>query len=298
MKSAPRHDGKWVLATAECVANQLKHQCKGTAIRVQLPWCYEDSYTGGWAVGIGDLGRGRPSLEIWYDRYSRHDERKLWAGFHSRAAREIRAVTRRVPKDLKPAAVFTDADVDDEAASYSKLKHRLARGSFTEPISEFYDEHRECFFGFYDPTRPTVSRINLHFCERAVSFFLDVARSLPGAKPEDLQREVYPQLENRKRVASHLHRERSRLLAADCKIRDGYKCQVCGFRFDKFYGDMGNNFAEAHHLIPLSLLREGVKTAPSDLITVCANCHRMLHRMDGKREDIARLKAIIRKRRA
>ena len=38
-------------------------------------------------------------------------------------------------------------------------------------------------------------------------------------------------------------------------------------------------------------------THPMDLVTVCGNCHRMLHRMDGKPDDIAKLKAIIRKNR-
>jgi HNH endonuclease len=33
--------------------------------------------------------------------------------------------------------------------------------------------------------------------------------------------------------------------------------------------------AEAHHIVPLSQLRESVKTRLEDLATVCANCHRL-----------------------
>jgi putative restriction endonuclease len=70
---------------------------------------------------------------------------------------------------------------------------------------------------------------------------------------------------------------------------------VCSFRFTAVYGKLGNDFAEAHHITPLGKLRDGVKTRVEDLATVCANCHRMLHRMEGRRSDMGRLKAIVRR---
>jgi predicted HNH restriction endonuclease len=67
-------------------------------------------------------------------------------------------------------------------------------------------------------------------------------------------------------------------------------------RFEKVYGkELGRDFAEAHHLVPLHKLKGVVKTSLDDLRTVCANCHRMLHRMDGKREDITKLRAIVKR---
>jgi predicted HNH restriction endonuclease len=153
----------------------------------------------------------------------------------------------------------------------------------------------QTFYGIYDPTRETTERVNPHFCTRAVAFFEDVARAMPEAKTEDEEREVFPHFENRKTVASHLRRERSKLLAAECKIRDDYQCQVCGLRFEEAYGNLGREFAEAHHLVPLNKLRENVRTDLDDLTTVCANCHRMLHRMEGDSGDIQKLKAIFRR---
>ena len=44
------------------------------------------------------------------------------------------------------------------------------------------------------------------------------------------------------------------------------------------YGDIGEGFIECHHLLPLSQIRPNQVTKLSDLATVCANCHRMLHR--------------------
>jgi predicted HNH restriction endonuclease len=151
----------------------------------------------------------------------------------------------------------------------------------------------------YDPSvRPDGGGFNHQVCLRAADFFDSVARAMPHTKPEAEDREVYPQCEDRKLVAAHLQRERSRLLSRACKERDDYQCQVCGFRFVEFYGKWGEGFAEAHHLVPLRQLKGKVKTRIEDLATVCANCHRMLHRMAGKRGDVAKLKHIVRQRKA
>lgn len=55
-------------------------------------------------------------------------------------------------------------------------------------------------------------------------------------------------------------------------------CDVCGFDFEKMYGEIGSMFIEAHHTIPVSELKEGDVTKLEDIALVCSNCHRMLHR--------------------
>ncbi|URZ06804.1 HNH endonuclease [Clostridium felsineum] len=55
-------------------------------------------------------------------------------------------------------------------------------------------------------------------------------------------------------------------------------CQICGFDFYKYYGEIGENYIEGHHKVPLGEIKEESKTSPSDILLVCANCHRMLHR--------------------
>lgn len=56
------------------------------------------------------------------------------------------------------------------------------------------------------------------------------------------------------------------------------KCEICGFDFADFYGEeLGQGFAECHHINPLSE-SGNVKTKLSDLIIICANCHKMIHR--------------------
>lgn len=250
--------------------------------------------TDGWYAVIGDLGRKQPRLEIWLDRFSNHPKRRFYAGFYSGDRRRVTAITERVSRKLWPIRIITHADL--ERKKLLALKKPLPRDEFNAPILEKY--LGSTYFGIYDPTLTYSRSVNPFFRARAVAFFEDVARSLHYAATADEQREVYPQWENRKRVVSHLARERSGLLAAERKIRDNYRCQVCEMRFDEVYGsELGSEFAEAHHLVPLSQLRGHVKTRLEDLGTVCANCHRMLHRLSGNRDDITRLKAIVCKRR-
>lgn len=84
------------------------------------------------------------------------------------------------------------------------------------------------------------------------------------------------------RVLSHRVRERSRALmekkkAAALKCQGALICEVCDFDFHGFYGDMGQGFIEAHHIVPLCKAGHGL-TQLADLALVCSNCHRMLHR--------------------
>jgi 5-methylcytosine-specific restriction protein A len=55
-------------------------------------------------------------------------------------------------------------------------------------------------------------------------------------------------------------------------------CEVCGFNFEKVYGNIGRDFAECHHTKPLSQLTESSSTKINDLAIICSNCHRMIHR--------------------
>jgi 5-methylcytosine-specific restriction protein A len=61
----------------------------------------------------------------------------------------------------------------------------------------------------------------------------------------------------------------------------GYYCLACGFDFEKLYGDLGRDFIIVHHVIPVSQLgADYVINIAKDLITLCANCHAMIHRQD------------------
>lgn len=71
-------------------------------------------------------------------------------------------------------------------------------------------------------------------------------------------------------------------------------CEVCGFDFEARYGEMGEGYIECHHIKPISQYTEEDTTTIDDLVLVCSNCHRMLHR---KRPWIGKdeLKDVLRK---
>lgn len=78
-------------------------------------------------------------------------------------------------------------------------------------------------------------------------------------------------------------RERNPELKKAAVRKYGRNCMVCGFNFNGRYGaDLGEGYIEVHHTKPLSNARGERKTSISDVITVCSNCHRMLHRSQGK----------------
>ena len=55
-------------------------------------------------------------------------------------------------------------------------------------------------------------------------------------------------------------------------------CQVCEFDFEEEYGEIGRDFIEAHHTIPVSEMGAGHKTKIDDIAMLCPNCHRMAHK--------------------
>lgn len=77
---------------------------------------------------------------------------------------------------------------------------------------------------------------------------------------------------------AHLRRERNNN-AVRCKKANAPRplsCEVCDFRFCDRYID-GADFIECHHLRPLGSMGPRV-TTQDELILVCANCHRIIHR--------------------
>lgn len=75
-------------------------------------------------------------------------------------------------------------------------------------------------------------------------------------------------------------------------------CVVCGFEFFKAYGEIGKDFIELHHVKLVHLMDiEGesmnIEQALRNVATVCSNCHRMIHRKQGKMLSIDELRASL-----
>jgi HNH endonuclease len=234
----------------------------------------------------GIEGRGR--IEMWLD---------MW----SNVGRPILAVcfwSADISKIDKLVLCKMESFRDDHPTGWEKTSNSwhltipLAQKYFekflVEPCGSYWLSYyfKDSIIPTNDLSETLVSRV----VRRTEWLIMAVLDSL-GKKEQN--NEDYSKVENRQLVVTHLKRERSKSLLLLAKKRDKYICQVCDFNFEQFYGKIGKNFAEAHHKVSLASLKVNVETKLGDLITVCSNCHRMLHKMEGKRNDYMTLRRLI-----
>lgn len=112
-------------------------------------------------------------------------------------------------------------------------------------------------------------------------------RPIHPVEPTGLETQLEPDgqsfPEGAAKLRTHLVHERNRDLVSQAKqhfkaTHGRLFCQACGFDFRAVYGEIGEDYIEAHHTVPISELTESSRTRIEDLAMVCANCHRMLHR--------------------
>jgi 5-methylcytosine-specific restriction protein A len=99
--------------------------------------------------------------------------------------------------------------------------------------------------------------------------------------PREIGYEDESEMEGRYLLRLHAYRERNPALRrrkiSAVKAETGYlRCEVCGFDFERTYGERGRGYIECHHIKPL---HEGgeARRRIGDLALLCSNCHRMIH---------------------
>jgi len=60
-------------------------------------------------------------------------------------------------------------------------------------------------------------------------------------------------------------------------------CQACSFDFEAVYGELGKGFIEIHHVKPVFAYEDSdlnlvIQEALKNVVPLCSNCHRMVHR--------------------
>lgn len=90
--------------------------------------------------------------------------------------------------------------------------------------------------------------------------------------------------------------ERSPYLRKLAIDEHGLSCMACGFQFEEVYGELGKDFIEVHHIVPLPDPRQEIIVDPErDLLCLCSNCHRMIHRNPTVMMSVEELKKLIEK---
>jgi len=115
------------------------------------------------------------------------------------------------------------------------------------------------------------------------------APSLEIAIDGDLADDSKPSLaelsadETKRRLVSHYRVERDRRISREKVARFKFEhgsvfCEACKFQFEESYGDYAKDVIDVHHIRPLASLLPNTLTRLSDLMLLCPNCHRVVHR--------------------
>lgn len=76
--------------------------------------------------------------------------------------------------------------------------------------------------------------------------------------------------------------ERNPLARKRCIDHFGCTCFVCGFDFEKMYGELGRGYIHVHHKLAISTRAVEYEVDPlEDLVPLCPNCHAMAHQRAG-----------------
>jgi hypothetical protein len=129
------------------------------------------------------------------------------------------------------------------------------------------------------------------FCNLSASIY-EQEFEIVSAMEESEKSDIIVRTEGGLKVYSSHKVERNPKLRNDALKIHGYDCFVCKFNFERTYGSWGKNWAEVHHLKPVSESRgaKRITDPQKDLIVLCANCHRMIHRKKGIALTIDELK--------
>jgi hypothetical protein len=155
------------------------------------------------------------------------------------------------------------------------MRQPLPKQQYNRPVAELYS-WSWCFYSFYLPEQiRSGQKPPRKLIGQIARFFIDVTHTLAAIQEKYDDAEPYmPKVTMRQ----HTVRERRTKWALVAKKRDGFTCRVCGINFGDLYGELGIRYVEAHHIVPLASMKRHEKIRVDDLITVCANCHRMIHR--------------------
>ena len=287
------NDKTYLKDFASKIRSKIEEQQPPPPFRIAPKVDIREVGSGGWAAKVGVFRGYTCSVEIWFDTFTSYDSRKLYYGLYSSKSDGITKIANLSKEPLGEYISISRSDWADDDENIH-LKKRLGIREFGRPIFEQYPKS-EYLYGIYEYEKFGLQRNETKRLVSRIAEFIGTINDALVSEKLKQDTKDYEAEENRKAVQRHLRRERDGYLVTLAKHRDNFVCQICGFDYRETYGDLGDDFAEAHHIVPLGKNDKKRTTKVDDLITVCANCHRMLHRMNGTANDISRLRRIINK---
>lgn len=287
-----RQDKRRLVDAANEFAAAIKEANPYTPLRFKRSLSAKDldeTFTGGWYIKVATWS-GHPALELFLDKFLNDKSRKrfFYFDFFHKDHSTLRALEKNAPIQYRARKQYSDRSLVKNQNDLVLSEPPTDEDIIYPTFERYADEG--AYFGMYDrgnhgspnPLRLDTLRAT-NFVTAIVSGQLDDEECV---KTEGGVRHLWIEqsLRNSKKAM-----ERKRL--------DGFRCVVCSFHFEERYGQIGHDFAECHHLVPFEENKKKRTTLVKDLRTVCSNCHRMLHTMQGHGEkDIRKLRLMLQTR--
>jgi 5-methylcytosine-specific restriction protein A len=190
------------------------------------------------------------------------------------------------------------AHIDLETPSTARTR-LFWNSEFSSVMKSSFPYHHEKYSHNHEPESKLIIRFQRleGYKKYKVSFAGEVAEASAAkdVNAEEVE-EKGPRLEGGVRQYFGKRYERDPDNRREAIRYHGLACNVCGFNFEEMYGERGSGYIEVHHVRPISTYSEEQHVDPrSDLITLCANCHRMAHRRPDSVLTVGQLRDIINK---
>ena len=189
------------------------------------------------------------------------------------------------------------AGLGDGGETQRYLSHHFTSIPYTSPDYQYYLEKLEAFAQSHEQKISQKTKTCKHGGLYLPKGYIDgIEESQADVVAMEAEWEYGTSAEGNleKRLTNRYERD-SRLRANALRIH-GHVCCVCGFDFEKTYGPHGKEFIEVHHTVPLSKVKESHSVDPKkDMVVLCANCHRMIHRNQADPLTVDELKNLLKK---
>lgn len=238
----------------------------------------------GWSATLGGVSAsGLDQVVAYLDRTLPTENPHFWVGFFVGGEGRARSVADSLMAHVGAPTMIRDSDVEKEGEGY-QLAHPLNAREYSRPVLEIYRTGTKSFGRYVGECTRVVPRADQ--VQAAVDFLERCLEGLASLAMARAQQEYVRPIAT-VQVSATVYR-RNQTLAKQAKLRDGFKCTVCGMDPVAVYGELGRSCLEAHHVVALHTGRKKTDSV-SSLTTVCANCHRVLGRLSPDERGLASL---------
>lgn len=189
----------------------------------------------------------------------------------------------------KPKATIDDSEFVIKGENYTNYGNYME----LELLNELNDEKLDFSFLQENGLKGNIQG-PFSLKDNLEKYVQDISRNKKTKSNPELENIEY--IEGKPYIQYGTKYERNQALRKKAIEIHGTTCKVCGFNFKSKYGELGAGFTEIHHIKPMFSIKQEVSKNPeSDLIPLCSNCHKMIHRNPKQPLSIEELRVIVNK---